>query len=159
MFPLLLLFLAIIAATVRGDVEDYYFPSLQFATTEISSQIDTDYFVALKPNKQSTGGFGNVLWHFMEVQGMALATKRHAIFNNAAINALFSHPNSKNNNAPSYWQLRSLSEVQKYFDGKPKKTELFPCGKVSLYPVTSFSKDFYVHGESVLGCACWCGTC
>ena len=155
---LLLLF----AFVVLGDIEkepDYYFSALQSITSEIANQIDSDFFVSLKPNKQFAGGFGNVLWHFMEVQGMAMATKRHAIFNNAAINALFSHPNLKNSTTPSsssYWQLKSLSDVQKYFDGKkgPKKSELFPCGKVSLFPLASFSKDFYVHGESVRLLSC-----
>ena len=152
---LVVLRIIILITMVGGDIEkdqDYYFPSLQKITSEISNQVDADSFVALKPNKPFTGGFGNVLWHYLEVQGLAMATKRHAIVNNAVINALFSHPNLKNSaTSTTYWQLKNLNEVQKHYEGGGKpgmksKTELFPCGKVSTFPITSFSKDFYVHG-------------
>ena len=123
---------------------DYYFQYINEATNTISMTAALDSFVALRPNKVTNGGYGNLLWFFAEVHGVAVATKRHAIVNNAALNALFSFPNTNS----SISSALNNSEVNRYFEHRDalKYTELTPCGQVANNPLSSWGKYVFVQG-------------
>ena len=178
----LLLFLLLLPSTLRGAVptdqppaapspytaagraqlraqHDAYFPLLAARAADIAKQADPYSFVSLRPNKISNGGWGNVLWFYMETLAMAMATNRHAVFNNAVLSALFAHPNeavgtSTNSTSTSTsdtanWHVLSNAEVtaqQQRDQEAGNLTELMPCGHVARRPVAQWGKHFFVHG-------------
>ena len=129
---------------ILDQQQDYYFPYINEAINTISMTATLDSFVALRPNKATNGGYGNLLWFFAEVHGVAMATKRHAIVNNAALNALFSFPTT---NSTTNQSVMTNAEVNRYFEHRGAKyTELMPCGQVAKSPLSSWGKYVFVHG-------------
>ena len=89
-----------------------------------------------------------MVYHFMTVEGMALATGRHAVFNHALLNALFLHPNTDKNET---FAMLSNSEVMAAERRMKKRTgrayqDLNPCGKVAQNPFSTFADILFVHG-------------
>lgn len=99
-------------------------------------------FVTLWPKKASNGGFGNVIYHFHSVQGLAIATKSRAIINHALLQLMFDHPDKKNGKS---WRHETNEDVLKLMEGH-HSTDLIPCGQVSKTPMKYFADIIFVHG-------------
>ena len=122
----------------------FFFNALNKIALKIYSEIPDNKFVALFPWKQNLGGFGNVIHHFMSVQGVGLATSRHSIFNHAIILQLFCHPVPV---LTSSWSQINNSVISKIHSSRVRGyRDLVPCGQVAKYPLSRWTDAVFVHG-------------
>jgi hypothetical protein len=144
-----LLFLYVSACALgenlEGSLGDRQMTSLNAITKNIMMTVPMTHFAALRPNKQSNGGWGNLLWHFVEIQGMALATRKRAVFNHAVVNLLFNHPDAVNNQSFDLLNNDALHIEWKNSERNVYKY-LWPCKSVKKQSFASFGKIIYIHG-------------
>ena len=131
--------------TSQGNLSERQMMSLNALTHEIMETVPMTQFAALRPNKQSNGGWGNLLWHFVEIQGLALATRKRAVFNHAVVNSLFNHPDAANNQS---FELLSNDAVHMEWKNSERNVYkyLWPCKSVKKQSFASFGKVIYIHG-------------
>jgi hypothetical protein len=121
----------------------FSFPWIEAELQRIATNVSPDRFVALRPTKLTNGGYGNVLFHLLEVLGMAVGSTHYPVFNQAAFHALFQHP--LHGQVGGNWSSKSNDEVLDYYNNKNKGYyDLRRCGEVAQHSLKEFGDHFYI---------------
>ena len=157
--PLPLILIIIVGASSKREgqeLADRQRANLNARTRTIQATVDLTHFAALRPNKPDNGGFGNLLWHFVEIQGLALATNKRAVFNHAVVNSLFSHPDAATGNQSfDLLSNEAVTDMYEHPDERAVVRYLYPCKLAKTRPFSTFARRIYIHGAfcSILLCS------
>ena len=140
-------------AEVQEVLADVQRANLNARTRTIQDTVALTHFAAVRPNKPAYGGFGNLLWTFVEVQGIALATNKRAVFNHAVINSLFNHPDVAGNQSFDLLSHEAVTTMYENPEERAVVRYLYPCKLAITRPFSTYARRVYIHGASVARCA------
>ena len=133
--------------THHNPSHNFFFDAVASRVKRINSTASDTHYVAIRPDKINNAGWGNLLYHIVEVIGLALSTGRRPVLTNAAFSALFDHPL-----APAHaWTHLNNSKILDLYRqvSGTHYAVLRPCGDVAKHPLSQWHDHMYT--DSCLG--------